>query len=68
VLTDDLIRAAMKAEKDSKKKRLDAGEELNEAFDLEEEDDTEDSEAKKPKHKTQSPKKNPKNKKKTGSK
>jgi ribosome maturation factor RimP len=71
VLTDDLIRAAMKAEKDAKKKRLDAGEELDENFDLEEEEDeeeTQDSETKKPKHKTPSPKKNPKNKKKTGSK
>ncbi|MDP2206101.1 MAG: ribosome maturation factor RimP [Alphaproteobacteria bacterium] len=68
VLTDDLIRAAMKAEKDSKKKRVEAGEELDEEFDIEEEDDAEDSDAKKSKHKTPSPKKNPKNKKKTGSK
>lgn len=71
VLTDDLIRAAMKAEKDSKKKRLDAGETLDEDFDLEEEEDTDEAEAaeaKKPKHKTTNPKKNPKNKKKTGSK
>lgn len=74
VLTDELIRAAMKAEKDSKKKRLDAGEELDESFDLEE-DDSEESEeapAKKTKHKTPDPKRNPKNKlknkKKTGSK
>lgn len=72
ILTDELIRAAMKAEKDSKKKRLEAGEELEEDFDLEEEDDTEedgaDAKAKKPKHKTPNPKKNPKNKKKTGTK
>lgn len=72
ILTDELIRAAMKAEKDSKKKRLEAGEELDEDFDLEEEDDTEedgaDAKAKKPKHKTPNPKKNPKNKKKTGTK
>lgn len=72
ILTDELIRAAMKAEKDSKKKRLEAGEELEEDFDLEEEDDTEDdgadAKAKKPGHKTPNPKKNPKNKKKTGTK
>lgn len=74
VLTDELIRAAMKAEKDSKKKRLDAGEELDESFDLEEDDSDEGDEvpAKKPKHKTPDPKRNPKNKlknkKKTGSK
>jgi len=81
VLTDELIRAAMKAEKDSKKQRLDAGEELDESFDLEEDEDEEDEEApakkakpqgKAPKHKTPDPKRNPKNKlknkKKTGSK
>jgi ribosome maturation factor RimP len=69
ILTDELIRAAMKAEKDSKKKRLEAGEELDEDFDIEEEDEeAEETDAKKPKHKTPSPKKNPKNKKKTGSK
>ncbi len=73
LLTDELIRAAMKAEKDSKKKRLDAGEELeDENFDIEEDDDDteygedeegeEEAEAKKPKHKTPNPKSNPKNK------
>ncbi len=70
VLTDELIRAAMKAEKDSKKKRLDAGEELeDEDFDIEEEEeedsedeDGEEAEVKKPKHKTPNPKNNPKNK------
>ena len=74
LLTDALIRAAMKAEKDSKTKRVEAGEELeDEDFDIEEEDDAEDSEndneegeeeaeVKKPKHKTPNPKKNPKNK------
>jgi ribosome maturation factor RimP len=71
VLTDDLIRAAMKAEKASKDKRLEAGETFDEDFDLEEEEDTieaEAAEAKETKHKTPNPKKNPKNKKKTGSK
>lgn len=71
VLTDDLIRAAMKAEKDSKKKRLEAGEALEEDFDLEEEEEDEEGRhetAKKPKHKTPPPGKNPKNKKKSGSK
>lgn len=70
LLTDELIRAAMKAEKDSKKKRIDAGEELeDEDFDIEEEDEDsedtageEEAEAKKPKHKTPNPKSNPKNK------
>lgn len=87
VLTDELIRAAMKAEKDAKKTREDAGEEFDEDFDLEEEEEDEDTEdndneedgaapkTKKPKaaKKTAKPKapaakKNPKNKKKTGSK
>lgn len=70
ILTDELIRAAMKAEKDSKKKRRDAGEVLeDEEFDIEEEDEEEDTdgdsetgEAGKPRHKTPNPKKNPKNK------
>ncbi len=80
LLTDELIRAAMKAEKDSKKKRIDAGEELeDEDFDIEEEDEDsedtageEEAEAKKPKHKTpnlkSNPKNKPKNKKKTAGK
>ncbi|MDY0009391.1 MAG: ribosome maturation factor RimP [Bdellovibrionales bacterium] len=44
VLTDELIRAAMKAEKDAKKQREDAGEEFDEDFDLEEEEEDEDIE------------------------
>lgn len=81
VLTDDLIRAAIKSEKDAKKnKKKDTGadtdiEEDEEDFEIEEEEEDETGEiVGKPaqKFKTPNPKKNPKNKpknkKKTGSK